>query len=128
MANVFWPTGKRLRLAGIKTADGSIVSSPKLVQKELAEHWAPVYAAKPIDTNAANTLLGVYFRKHRVLIRNFRSCTLPTNDEFKQIISRVKDSACGPDGIPYSAYGAGIDISAAILENTTEYFCHRGGH
>ena len=39
------------------------------------------------------------------------------------IIKRVKDSACGPDGIPYSVYSACTETSSTIiLENTTEYF------
>jgi len=48
MLSVFWKTGGRLKLAGIKTrdADGNtcIVSSPKQVQAALSEHWAPVYS------------------------------------------------------------------------------------
>jgi hypothetical protein len=103
MQNIFWPCGRRLRLTGIKTADGSIVSCPKLVQKELAEHWGPIYEKKPIDLTAANTLLGLYSRKHKELIRSFRNCTLPDREVYTEIIKRVKESACGPDGIPYSA-------------------------
>ena len=122
MQNIFWPSGRRLRLTGIKTADGSIVSCPKLVQKELAEHWGPIYEKKPIDLTAANTLLGLYSRKRKELIRSFRSCTLPDREVYTEIIKRVKDSACGPDGIPYSAYGACLATSGIILENTTGYF------
>ena len=38
------------------------------------------------------------------------------------IIKKVKDSATGPNGIPYSAYAACPDTSAQILENTMELF------
>ena len=59
-AEYFWPSGERLRLAGIKTADGTVVSCPKLVRKELTEHWGPIYEKKPFDLTAAKTLLGLY--------------------------------------------------------------------
>ena len=38
------------------------------------------------------------------------------------IIQRLKDSASGPDSIPYSAYAAWIETSGAILENTSDHF------
>jgi len=38
------------------------------------------------------------------------------------IIKKVKDSATGTNGIPYSAYAACLETSAQILENTTELF------
>ena len=56
------------------------------------------------------------------MIRGFWSCTLPDREVYTEIIKRVKDSACGPDGIPYSAYGACIETSGVILETTTGYF------
>ena len=34
----------------------------------------------------------------------------------------MKDSASGPDGMPYSVYSAAIGTSSIILENTTAYF------
>ena len=34
----------------------------------------------------------------------------------------MEDSAVGPDGIPHSAYSAIVDLSAQILQNTTEHF------
>jgi len=122
MQNIFWPTGRRLRLAGIKTLDGTVVSCPKLVQTELINHWKPIYEKKPIDLHAANTLLEIYGRRHNALIKDFRSCTLPSREVFGSIIKRVKDSAVGPDGIPYSAYSANIETSSIILEKTTEFF------
>ena len=33
MQSVFWPSGKRVKLAGIKTADGSVVSSAIAIQQ-----------------------------------------------------------------------------------------------
>ena len=39
-----------------------------------------------------------------------------------KIIGRVKDSAVGPDGLPYSAYAPMTELSAHILCNTTKHF------
>ena len=69
MQNICWPSGRRLRLAGIKTVDGSVVSCPKLVQKELIDHWKPIYGKKPIDLNLAKTLLGLYERNHKDVLK-----------------------------------------------------------
>ena len=122
MQNVFWPRGKRLRLSGIKSADGNIVSSPIAMQRELIDFWGPVYAKKPIDLPAANTLLDIYGRRHKDLIKSFKRCVLPDKTVFCKIIKKVKDSAVGPDGIPYSAYSANIDTSSTILESTAKHF------
>ena len=122
LQSIFWPTGRRLRLTGIKVADGSIITCPTLIQKELAEHGGPVYQKKPIDRTAAKTLLGLYSRKHPDLINGFRTCSMPDKEVYCNIIKRVKDSATGPDGIPYSAYGACLETSGAILANTSTYF------
>ena len=35
---------------------------------------------------------------------NFDSVALPTRDEFTRIARKFKDTATGPDGIPYSVY------------------------
>ena len=74
MQSIFWPTGKRLRLAGIKTSDGSVVSCPKLMQQELINHWGPVYEKKQIDLVAAKSLLEIYGRRHKDMIKDFRKC------------------------------------------------------
>ena len=91
-----------------------------MVQKELAEHWGPIYEKKLIDLTFAKTLLGLYSsRKHGELINGFGSCILPDREVYFNIIKRVKDSASGPDGIPYSAYAACVETSGIILENTS---------
>ena len=122
MQKMFWHSGRRLRLAGIQTSDGSVVSCPKLVQKELVAHWGSIYEKKTIDRTAAKTLLGLYSRRHKDLIEDFRSHVLPDRQVFCNINKRVQDSACGPDGIHYSAYAVFIENSCIISENTFEYF------
>ena len=86
MQSIFWPTGRRLRLAGIQTFDGSVVSWPKLMQKELISHWGPVFEKKPIELNTAKTLLGIYGRRHTTLIKDFWKCVLPHREVFSSIV------------------------------------------
>ena len=121
MQGIFWPTGKRLKLAGIKVGD-NVVTSARGTQEALISHWKPIYEKKPCDTAAANKLLQVYSNRHPELINAFTECVLPNQEVFEQIIGRVKDSAVGPDGLPYSSYSADTQLSAKIFENTTKYF------
>ena len=48
--------------------------------------------------------------------------TLPQKERFVAIIKKVKDSATGPNGLPFSAYAAWPGASAQVFENTTELF------
>ena len=124
MLSTFWRSGGRLKLAGIKVKDNegntTIVTGPKQVQTALSEHWAPVYSKKLFGRGAAELLMADYANRNASLIANFANCQLPKKDRFVAIINRVKDSATGPDGIPYSAYSACSNTSAQILENTAE--------
>ena len=97
MQGVFWKTGKRLKLAGIKVRDTegqpgvtvsvsppqpgatinvSVVSSPQAVQHALSSHWGPIYEKKHCDPNAANTILRIYGKRHTELIKGFAECVL----------------------------------------------------
>ena len=48
MQDVFWKTGKRLKLAGVQVRDNegqiAIVSSPPAVQQALSSRWSLIYA------------------------------------------------------------------------------------
>ena len=126
MLAIFWKTGGRLKLAGIKVRDEngniSIVTGPKQVQTALSTHWAPIYSKKAFGIGAAKMLLADYGARNAELIANFSGCQLPKKERFIAIIKKVKDSATGTNGIPYSAYAACVETSAQILENTTELF------
>ena len=123
MQGVFWKTGKRLKLAGIQVRDDegqvTVVSSPPAVQQALASHWSPIYEKKHCDINAAKKLINIYGKRHTELIQGFLDCSLPDKDNYIKIIKKVKDSACGPDGVPYSAYSADLELSGIVLENAS---------
>ena len=94
MQGVFWKTGKRLKLAGIKVRDSegqdTVVTSPQAVQLSLSSHWGPVYSKKPWDLNAAKTLMRIYRNRHTELIKGFAECSLPCKDNYIAIIKKVK--------------------------------------
>ena len=50
MFAIFWKTGGRLKLAGIKVRDdegnSTVVTCPKQVQSALSVHWSPIYSQK----------------------------------------------------------------------------------
>ena len=55
---------------------------------------------------------------------NFSQLQLPDYDDYSHIISKVKDSSPGFDGIPYSVYRANKKLAARIFENHTEYMAN----
>jgi len=124
--SLFFPRGKRLKLAGICVRDGQTnatqvhtVTNAGDIQNELRNFWGDVYSLKPCDVAKAKSLLKVYCRNQGHLF-SFSGITLPTRADYRARILRSKDSACGPDGIPYSAYRADSDLSAEILATTSE--------
>ena len=92
------------------------------MQHALSSHWGPIYGKKHCDLNAANTILRIYGKRHTELIKGFAECVLPKKDNYIQLIKKVKDSACGPDGLPYSAYSVDLELSGQVLENTSTSF------
>ena len=73
----------------LKAADGNIVTSPIAMQRELIDFWGPVYAKKPIDLPAANIVLDIYGRRHKELIKAFKSCILLDKSVFCKIIKNI---------------------------------------
>ena len=53
-------------------------------------------------------------------------CFTPKKN-YIQLIKKVKDSACGPDGLPYSAYSVDLELSGQVLENTSDSFAEEIG-
>ena len=74
---------------------------------------------KHCDLHSAETLLRIYGKRHSELIKGFGDCVLPRKDNYINLIKKLKDSACGPDGVPYSAYSVDFELSGIILENTS---------
>ena len=105
--SIWFRSSRRLVLFGIRVSSSSeaseIISDPDGVQAALQEHWQPVYGTTGVDQDAAWKFLGVYKRQNGHKF-NFDCLNLPDADDFKHIIKRAKNSAPGPNGIPYAAY------------------------
>ena len=124
MSSMYFPRGKRLKLAGIRVINSegadTTFTDPPLVQKSLQDYWGNVYAHKDIDTEAAEKLFKFY-SDHKSHLFEFDDLELPDSDFFEEYLPRLRDSATGRNGIPYSAYKALIPLSAHVFSVHTEY-------
>lgn len=125
LISLFWPRGKRLMLTGIvafdDNGDEARISDPDLVQESLRNYWSQVYTRKELDSEKAHNFLAMYFRRHQDTLGIFKEVELPTARTFAKIISRLKDSATGLNGIPYSAYKSVCQLSAGDCGGLCKY-------
>ena len=123
LQRVFWPKRKRLIVIGIVGSDinGSpvICNSPGDVQDALRLYWGDVYARKALDEEKARRLLN-YFKRKCGHLFNFTYLESPDQGKLTIAITKTKDSATGPDGVPYSAYKANVELSAQVLRNSLD--------
>ena len=110
-----WPKGKVLKLAGIKTSSGNLCD-PNAVQESLKACWAPVYAKHDIDSDAAHKLLRIYKLRNQNSFQ-FDGLARPDQEDFCNFICNSKESACGRNGITYSAYKARPEVRAMVFSN-----------
>ena len=86
----------------------------------LKDYWGGVYSHKNIDLDAANKLLRLYQSRNAHLF-DFSTLELPSADFYASYISKLKDSATGRNGIPYSAYKADTCLSSLVFSTHTQY-------
>ena len=98
------PSGKRIILGGL-AAEGcdQIITEPAAIAAQLARHWRPQFAYKPIDHSVAFEVLRTAtpfmswdWAGYRVIDSNFYIRTL----------RYMHDTSPGHDGFLYSSYGA----------------------
>jgi hypothetical protein len=95
----FWATrGRKISLQGARDQLGDVISDPDRAADSFIRHWKAVAEEKTIDLQAARIFLKQYMRK----IPNFRAVL--SFEEFVEIVRKLPDTACGPDGVPYSAW------------------------
>ena len=93
-----------------------VVTKPSDVQHSLQHYWAPVYAAKECDGDAARKLLQVYRRRNQDNMC-FNDLGFPEKDVFVSVICKTKHSRPGRDSLPYHAYKADPELSGEILHD-----------
>ena len=123
---IYWPKGKRMNVTGVTifSAEGtaSVVHTPSNIQKALTNYWAPVYSVKPGDEAKAKVLLDRYHRKYSHSF-TFADIPPPDPETFENCVKHAKDSACGFNGVGYSAYKAVVSLSGQVLSNTFKDLC-----
>ena len=86
-------------ISAIKDSSGRIHTAPEEIAETLVTHWNQVFKAKPID----DALLTEWLNDQpQIFDDSFRWELLLSHVE--DAIRYCKDSAPGPDGIPYSAF------------------------
>ncbi|CAK0804711.1 unnamed protein product, partial [Prorocentrum cordatum] len=105
---------KRGKLWAIEVMrDHSTTETPAAMIEELRRQWSPVFQAKSSHLQQVKR----YLEKHTVTY----DCTdmgIPTLGNIKNLISRLNNSAPGPDGIPYMAWKR-IPSSAQLMLDAT---------
>ena len=88
------------KFVGIALAHhNSLATQPEDVAYGLADHWAPVFSARPIDQNMLDWWMA------RIKVPEVQHIRWKiTFAEFQEFIGHLRDSAAGPDGLVYGAY------------------------
>jgi exonuclease III len=107
-----WRTHRRrISLAAVIDIHGVPQSCPEVAAELLENHWKPVFAEKTITAEAA------------VLLMPFIQQVPPNlkwivdREGFYEVMARPRDSAPGPDGIPFGAWrAAGVVLYDIMYE------------
>jgi hypothetical protein len=111
---VWSPRRKTCSTFCIVHSDGTPTQSHEEAAALLQAHWAPVFKAPTFDEDASAALLPFV----RPIPEGFDWDI--TFKDFSSILHHLPDSAPGPDGIPYSAWGRADD---KILQLLFEFYC-----
>jgi hypothetical protein len=96
---------RRISLAAVVDNMGTPCDSLEGSADLLADHWGPVFAAKAIEAEAALEIM-----PYIQVIPGGLSWTTD-RASFHEIMAKPRDSAPGPDGIPFAAWrAAGLEL------------------
>ena len=106
----FWATrGRKVSLQGARDQAGNVISNPDEAADSFIKHWKAVAEEKLIDVHAARSFLAQHMRK----MPSFR--TVLSFEDFVEIVRSLPDTACGPDGVPYSAWRHASNQAVFVL-------------
>ena len=95
-------TKKAMVLQGIRDAGGESATTPEEAAKLLAMRWGGVFSPQSICREAL-----AHLAPHVQPIPDTRSVRMDaTVIDLEALLPRLRDSAPGPDGVPYSAWSA----------------------
>ena len=102
---------RRISLAAIVDTQGIPRDSPEESADLLADHWGPIFAAKAIEAEAALAIMQFTQAVPEGL------CWSTDRVGFHELMAKPRDSAPGPDGIPFSAWrAAGIELYDVMFD------------
>ena len=109
LLQMWTPFQRRARLRGIRREDGGVVRD---VLEPLRQHWEPVFsfAHASFDPAAAESFLNEWGGRF-----DFQDSHLPDSAAIAASLRHARDTAPGPDGLPYSAWRAGGEVGTTIL-------------
>ena len=108
-AKLWQACDRRLQLQGV-IAGSAVLHSPQEQARELGKFWGEVFSASPIDEELAGALSRTFTARVEWAMEHF-----PSSAGFQAFLRRAPHSACGPDGIPYSAWRAAGDSGVQTL-------------
>ncbi len=83
---------------------GQVTSDDRTRTDILRSEWAPCFAHKEVDEQAAEDFIAMHGR-----VMDFSKMPMPTIELWLRIINRSPSSAPGPDGITYEAPHFDVD-------------------
>ena len=108
-AALWAPKGRRIGLQGVRSPDSVIISDVAGCHAEVSRYWGGIFAHKPISAELTEAFLSSWAKP------------LPKaewrvpQEEFESLLRKLSDSACGPDGIPFSAWARSPPIVRHLL-------------
>ena len=109
--------GATVGIGAVLNADGELITDTDGMARVLRDHWGEVFRAKPTEPQVLMEWLeGGNRRLWFPQIPEFE--VQIEREHVLQAIKSAKNTAPGPDGVPYAAY-KDSDVAARILHNAT---------
>lgn len=111
---------RKASFTAIADSDGALLTSSADMSRVLRGHWQGVFDEKPICNDTADSLIDHLAAPDLALL------VLPPPDAVARYIRSMRDSAPGPDGIPYSAWKATGVIGAQSIRDVLQHVLDGG--
>jgi hypothetical protein len=102
--------GKMLILTALRTATGRIITDKEDIDVALCEAWAPKFSKATVDVERLEQICATWARP-----LDLAGVCPPSAPDYIAVWDRCRNSAPGPDGIPFAAWRASGLFSAELL-------------
>ena len=112
LAQLWCPFSARLTLVALRLEDGTLAAGPEAVATGLAQFWAVTFERghRLFPQALARGFLETWAPRFPVVER-----PPPSKASYERPMRRQTDNGPGPDGVPYSGWGATPEESATTL-------------